>query len=191
MHTCGRLWEKKSHMVYIAVGCLGVCALNDLVEEVIATQRTADGKRHHRPCGGMLWNLIKTRHPAAYGEIMKKKQDFEDQLLGHVRVAQAETRGCCFRRTACTSSASMPEHMGHIGLAPGESRRNYFRRGACTLTTGTSASVPDHSQTALQSLQEQFSAACVLTNESSASVSERSQTALGNLQEQSSAGGTR
>lgn len=32
--TCRRLREKKSYMVYTAVGCLGVSALSDLVREV-------------------------------------------------------------------------------------------------------------------------------------------------------------
>lgn len=34
MDTCRRLKEKKSYLVYTAVGCLGVLALNDLVKEV-------------------------------------------------------------------------------------------------------------------------------------------------------------
>lgn len=34
LDTCRRLKEKKSYMVYNAVGCLGVSALSDLVVEV-------------------------------------------------------------------------------------------------------------------------------------------------------------
>uniref|UniRef100_A0A2P2IKU3 Phosphorylated adapter RNA export protein n=1 Tax=Rhizophora mucronata TaxID=61149 RepID=A0A2P2IKU3_RHIMU len=34
LDTCRRLKEKKSYMVYTAVGCLGVAALSDLVKEV-------------------------------------------------------------------------------------------------------------------------------------------------------------
>lgn len=33
--TCKRLKEKKSYMVYTAVGCLGIPALSDLVKEVL------------------------------------------------------------------------------------------------------------------------------------------------------------
>lgn len=35
LDTCRRLKEKKSYMVYTAVGCLGVSALCDLVKEVL------------------------------------------------------------------------------------------------------------------------------------------------------------
>lgn len=35
LDTCRRLKEKKSYMVYTAVGCLGVSALSDLVKEVL------------------------------------------------------------------------------------------------------------------------------------------------------------
>lgn len=34
--TCRRLKEKKSYMVYTAVGCLGIPALSDLVNEVLS-----------------------------------------------------------------------------------------------------------------------------------------------------------
>ncbi|KAL3023086.1 hypothetical protein AAZX31_04G048900 [Glycine max] len=34
LDTCRRLKEKKSYMVYTAVGCLGVSALSDLVNEI-------------------------------------------------------------------------------------------------------------------------------------------------------------
>ncbi|XVF35367.1 hypothetical protein REPUB_Repub18cG0139500 [Reevesia pubescens] len=84
LDTCRRLKEKKSYMVYTAVGRLGVSALSDLVKEVDAIQScggqmTADGRR----CctgGGILWNIIKAREPAAYREIMKKAKDFEKQF---------------------------------------------------------------------------------------------------------------
>ncbi|CAN8258663.1 unnamed protein product [Cochlearia groenlandica] len=82
--TCRRLKEKKSYMVYTAVGCLGIPALSDLVNEVEAVetcggQVTADGSRK-RTGGGVLWNIIKARQPAAYREIMKKTRDFEKQF---------------------------------------------------------------------------------------------------------------
>lgn len=35
LDTCRRLKEKKSYMVYNAVGCLGISALSDLVNEVL------------------------------------------------------------------------------------------------------------------------------------------------------------
>ncbi|XVF85737.1 hypothetical protein PTKIN_Ptkin17bG0141200 [Pterospermum kingtungense] len=127
MRTCSRLREKKAHMVYIAAGCLGVCALNDLVEEVLATrgQKTADGR--YQPCGGILWDLIKTRKPAAYGEIMKKTRDFE--------------------KTAC-----MPDH----SQTTLRNLQDLFTT-ACILTNETSATVPECSQTTPRNLQEQFS----------------------------------
>lgn len=40
---------------------------------------TADGRRY-RTGGGVLWNIIKTREPAAYKEIMKKAREFEKQF---------------------------------------------------------------------------------------------------------------
>ncbi|KAL0743098.1 hypothetical protein Bca4012_084611 [Brassica carinata] len=82
--TCRRLKEKKSYMVYTAVGCLGIPALTDLVNEVEAIetcggQVTADGSRK-RSGGGVLWNIIKARQPASYREIMKKTREFEKQF---------------------------------------------------------------------------------------------------------------
>jgi phosphorylated adapter RNA export protein len=84
IETCRRLKEKKSYMVYTAVGCLGVSALSDLIKEVDAIQScggqmTADGKRF-RSGGGVLWNIIKVREPNAYKEIMKKAREFEKQF---------------------------------------------------------------------------------------------------------------
>lgn len=38
IETCRQLREKKSYMVYTAVGCLGVSALSDLINEVILLQ---------------------------------------------------------------------------------------------------------------------------------------------------------
>jgi phosphorylated adapter RNA export protein len=40
---------------------------------------TADGRRF-RNGGGILWNIIKTREPKAYKEIMKKVKEFEKQF---------------------------------------------------------------------------------------------------------------
>ncbi|KAF5748300.1 hypothetical protein HS088_TW04G00252 [Tripterygium wilfordii] len=84
LDTCRRLKEKKSYMVYNAVGCLGVSALSDIVNEVDAIQScggqmTADGRRL-RTGGGILWNIIKAREPMAYKEIMKKAKEFEKQF---------------------------------------------------------------------------------------------------------------
>lgn len=39
-------------------------------------QMTADGRRF-RTGGGILWNIMKTREPMAYNEIMKKVKEFE------------------------------------------------------------------------------------------------------------------
>lgn len=87
LDTCRRLREKKSYMVYTAVGCLGVSALSDLVKEVDAIQAcggqmTADGKRQ-RTGGGVLWSIIKAREPNAYREIMKRAREFEKQFKPH------------------------------------------------------------------------------------------------------------
>ncbi|MED6186329.1 hypothetical protein PIB30_065623 [Stylosanthes scabra] len=82
--TCRRLKEKKSYMVYTAIGCLGVSALSELIKEVDAIQacggqETADGRRL-RTGGGVLWGIIKDREPQAYKEIMKKASEFEKQF---------------------------------------------------------------------------------------------------------------
>ncbi|GLU01494.1 hypothetical protein SLE2022_188010 [Rubroshorea leprosula] len=84
LETCRRLREKKKYMVYTAVGVLGFSAFSDIVREVDAIQAcggqmTADGKRN-RTGGGILWNIIKAREPAAYGGIMKKTKEFEKQF---------------------------------------------------------------------------------------------------------------
>ncbi|KAJ0971385.1 hypothetical protein J5N97_019344 [Dioscorea zingiberensis] len=92
--TCRRLKEKKSYLVWNAVGCLGVTAVSDLVKEVEAVQtcggqQTADGKRF-RTGGGILWNILKTREPKAYKEIMAKGKEFEKQLRQPKRVQTIE-----------------------------------------------------------------------------------------------------
>ncbi|XP_043718833.1 uncharacterized protein LOC122666821 [Telopea speciosissima] len=89
--TCRRLKEKKSYLVWNAVGCLGIGALSDLVKEVDAIQAcggqmTADGKRF-RTGGGILWSILKTREPKTYKEIMLKGKEFEKQFR-HQRVKQ-------------------------------------------------------------------------------------------------------
>ncbi|XP_031264961.1 uncharacterized protein LOC116123306 [Pistacia vera] len=82
--TCKHLKERKSYMVYTAVGCLGVSALSDLIKEVDAIQAcggqmTADGRRS-RTGGGILWGIIRARSPGTYKEIMKKTKEFEKQF---------------------------------------------------------------------------------------------------------------
>ncbi|XP_073129492.1 uncharacterized protein [Henckelia pumila] len=84
LDACKRLRERKSYLMYTAVGCLGISALSDLVKEVDAIQacggqKTADGGRF-RNGGGILWNIIKVRDPNAYKEIMKKGKEFEKQF---------------------------------------------------------------------------------------------------------------
>ncbi|XP_020588803.1 uncharacterized protein LOC110030430 [Phalaenopsis equestris] len=84
INTCKRLKEKKSYLVWNAVGCLGASAMMDLVKEVDAIQhcggqKTADGKRF-RTGGGVLWNILKTREPKVYKEIMAKGKEFEKQF---------------------------------------------------------------------------------------------------------------
>ncbi|XP_059657100.1 uncharacterized protein LOC132303727 [Cornus florida] len=84
LDVCKRLKERKSYLIWTAVGCLGASALSDLVKEVDAIQacggqKTADGKRF-RSGGGILWNILKTREPNAYKEIMTKGKEFEKQF---------------------------------------------------------------------------------------------------------------
>ncbi|KAF8400957.1 hypothetical protein HHK36_014260 [Tetracentron sinense] len=84
LDTCRRLKEKKSYLVWNAVGCLGISALSDLVKEVDAIQTcggqmTSDG-RYSRTGGGILWNILKTREPEAYKEIMARGKEFEKQF---------------------------------------------------------------------------------------------------------------
>ncbi|KAJ9538456.1 hypothetical protein OSB04_031189 [Centaurea solstitialis] len=84
LDTCRRLREKKSYLVWTAVGCLGVSALSDLVKEVDAIQscggqKTADGRRD-KTGGGILWSVLKARDPNAFREIMKKGKEFEKQF---------------------------------------------------------------------------------------------------------------
>ncbi|KAK4722934.1 hypothetical protein R3W88_013167 [Solanum pinnatisectum] len=79
-----RLKERKSYLIWNAVGCLGLSALSDLVKEVDAIQtcggqKTADGRRF-RTGGGILWSILKVRDPNAYKEIMKKGKEFEKQF---------------------------------------------------------------------------------------------------------------
>uniref|UniRef100_A0A5B7AMM4 Phosphorylated adapter RNA export protein n=1 Tax=Davidia involucrata TaxID=16924 RepID=A0A5B7AMM4_DAVIN len=84
LDVCKRLKERKSYLVWTAVGCLGASALSDIVKEVDAIQacggqKTADGRRF-RTGGGILWSILKAREPNAYKEIMKKGKEFEKQF---------------------------------------------------------------------------------------------------------------
>ncbi|CAL4975784.1 unnamed protein product [Urochloa decumbens] len=84
-NTCKRLHEKKAFLVWNAVGCLGVTAVSDLVREVEAIQKCggqtiADGSRF-RTGGGILWNILKSREPKAYKEIMAKGKELEKQIM--------------------------------------------------------------------------------------------------------------
>ncbi|XP_039851158.1 uncharacterized protein LOC120709561 [Panicum virgatum] len=84
LNTCKLLKEKKSYLVWEAVGCLGVTAVSDLVREVEAIQKCggqtiADGSRF-RTGGGILWNILKSREPKAYKKIMAKGKELEKQF---------------------------------------------------------------------------------------------------------------
>ncbi|CAL9187905.1 unnamed protein product [Musa hybrid cultivar] len=84
IETCRHLKEHKSYLLWNAIGCLGVSVVKDLVKEVDAIQhcggqKTADGRRF-RTGGGILWNILKTREPKAYKEIMSKGREFEKQF---------------------------------------------------------------------------------------------------------------
>ncbi|OMP06359.1 hypothetical protein CCACVL1_01618 [Corchorus capsularis] len=133
LDTCRRLKEKKSYMVYTAVGCLGASAMSDLVREVDAIQScggqmTADGRRC-RTGGGVLWNIIKAREPAAYREIMKKAKEFEKQFKQQ-----------------------------NIRQAPAQHKESSSQGTGSALTSGSSASVPTDSQLIPQNSEEQLSA---------------------------------
>ncbi|KAG4197746.1 hypothetical protein ERO13_A05G043900v2 [Gossypium hirsutum] len=127
LDTCRRLKEKKSYMVYTAVGCLGISALSDLVKEVDAIQScggqmTADGRRC-RTGGGILWNIIKAREPAAYREIMKKAKEFEKQFKQqNVRQAPAQSKEISSQETTLSNgtAASVPQGAGLIPNDPAE-----------------------------------------------------------------------
>ncbi|CAK7353054.1 unnamed protein product [Dovyalis caffra] len=118
LDTCRRLKEKKSYMVYTAVGCLGVSALSDLVKEVDAIQScggqmTVDGRRF-RTGGGILWNIMKAREPMAYKEIMKKAKEFEKQFRQQsIWPAPEQKNECSPQRTASAfideTPASIPD----------------------------------------------------------------------------------
>ncbi|KHG06024.1 Putative carnobacteriocin-B2 immunity [Gossypium arboreum] len=88
---------------------------------------TADGKRC-RTGGGILWNILKVRQPAAYREIMKKTKDFEKQFKQE-----------------------------NVGRALAQNKENSSRETACNLTNGTSVSVLEDSQLLPQTREEQFS----------------------------------
>ncbi|KAI7755047.1 hypothetical protein M8C21_018976 [Ambrosia artemisiifolia] len=93
------LKERKSYLIWTAVGCLGVPALSDLVKEVDAIQacggqKTADGSRL-KYGGGILWNILKTRDPNAFKEIMKKGKEFEKQFKPDLRKAPNQNKQIC------------------------------------------------------------------------------------------------
>ncbi|EEF45812.1 uncharacterized protein LOC8275624 [Ricinus communis] len=130
LDVCRRLKEKKSYMVYTAVACLGVSRLGDLVKEVDAVlscggQMTADGGRF-RTGGGILWNIVKTKEPKAYQEIMKKTKEFEKQ----------------FRR-----QNSRP--------APQQNKEGSSQETVVSISDGALSSVPNDSQPVPQNQHEQ------------------------------------
>ncbi|KAH9303274.1 hypothetical protein KI387_014857, partial [Taxus chinensis] len=85
INTCRQLREPKSYLIWEAIRKLGVLAVKQFVAEVFTIenrggQMTADGKRRRTP-GGILWNILKSREPEAYKEIMLKGKEFEKQLI--------------------------------------------------------------------------------------------------------------
>uniref|UniRef100_A0A251U8Y9 Phosphorylated adapter RNA export protein n=2 Tax=Helianthus annuus TaxID=4232 RepID=A0A251U8Y9_HELAN len=102
LDTCRRLKERKSYLVWTAVGCLGVSALCDLVKEVDAIeacggQKTADGRRF-RSGGGILWSILKARDPKVFKEIMKKGKEFEMQFKRpDLRKEPKQNKQTCFK----------------------------------------------------------------------------------------------
>ncbi|GAV57709.1 RNA_GG_bind domain-containing protein [Cephalotus follicularis] len=120
LDTCRRLKERKSYMVYTAVGCLGVSALSNFVKEVEAIQAcggqtTADGKRN-RTGGGILWSIIKAQAPMSYKEIMKKAKEFERQFRQqNVRQAPDQNKQSSLQRT---TSASAEVNLASVSEGP-------------------------------------------------------------------------
>ncbi|KAJ8763518.1 hypothetical protein K2173_002401 [Erythroxylum novogranatense] len=130
LDACRRLKERKSYMVYTAVGCLGVSALSDLLKEVdviqsCGGQMTVDGRRF-RNGGGILWNTIKAREPMAYKEIMRKTKEFEKQFKQKNTVQ-----------------------------APEANKKKSSQQTTCGITDGSSGSVPDCSDFVTRTQQEQ------------------------------------
>ncbi|CAA6666269.1 unnamed protein product [Spirodela intermedia] len=126
INTCRHLREKKSYLVWNAVGCLGVSAVSDLVKEVDAIQscggqKTADGKRF-RSGGGILWNILKAREPKAYKEIMAKGREFERQFkpLKATEVRKVN-EAAIFPSTSCEAEGSVGQELDG-DLQPAEER---------------------------------------------------------------------
>ncbi|KAI3925975.1 hypothetical protein MKW98_028111 [Papaver atlanticum] len=119
--TCKRLKERKTYLVWNAVGVLGVSALSDIVNEVDAIQAcggqmTADGKRH-RYGGGILWGILKKRDPNAYKEIMAKGKEIERQFKQQApkelnpslqKTAQSSIAGPMINHTSASSALAPP-----------------------------------------------------------------------------------
>lgn len=117
LDTCRHLKEKKSYLVWNAVGVLGASAISDLVKEVDAIQdcggqMTADAKRY-RTSGGILWNILKTREPKAYKEIMARGREFEKQFKRqNISQILKDNKETAVEKTADTSdgvSGKVPE----------------------------------------------------------------------------------
>ncbi|KAD4384844.1 hypothetical protein R6Q59_011005 [Mikania micrantha] len=110
LDTCRHLKERKSYLIWTAVGCLGVPALRDLVKEVDAIQacggqKTADGSRL-KYGGGILWNILKTRDSNAFKEIMKKGKEFEKQFKQpYLSKAPNQNRQTCSKAGADVAEA--------------------------------------------------------------------------------------
>lgn len=124
LDVCKQLRERKTYLVYTAVGVLGVSALSDLVKEVDAIQacggqKTADGDRF-RKGGGVLWNILKVRDPNAFKEIMNKGKEFEKQFKRPI-IGQRPMQSNNPSQVAvpCKTSASTPDIVSEI-KPPGE-----------------------------------------------------------------------
>ncbi|KAL2940211.1 Phosphorylated adapter RNA export protein [Bienertia sinuspersici] len=118
MGVCKRLRERKSYLVYTAVGVLGISALRDFVQEVDAVQacggqKTALGDRF-RSGGGILWNILKARNPNAFKEIMQKGKEFEKQFRRPFSNAQPPGPSCAI------TSKPMASTSDDVELEPAE-----------------------------------------------------------------------
>uniref|UniRef100_A0ACD5VI68 Uncharacterized protein n=1 Tax=Avena sativa TaxID=4498 RepID=A0ACD5VI68_AVESA len=127
LDTCRRLKEKKSYLVWNAIGCLGVSAVSDLVREVEAIQKCggqmiADGSRF-RTGGGILWNILKSREPKAYKEIIVKGRELEKKFMyGKGRPHMSRNEDASSQGSALVDeeieAQDDAEHLVHVEEAP-------------------------------------------------------------------------
>ncbi|KAL4302365.1 hypothetical protein GQ457_10G001970 [Hibiscus cannabinus] len=125
IHTCMHAYSVYVYMMLDFLTETFGCACNSQVDAIQSCggQMTADGKRC-RTGGGILWNILKVREPAAYREIMKRTRDFEKQFRQQNPGRAARNKGSSSRETVCEltveASASVPEDLQLFPQIPQE-----------------------------------------------------------------------